>query len=175
MRCTSVSRALVAQRHLKPLCAHRLDDEVDRTRPHGGNHVVDAAVRRLHDHRHVQACLAHFREHAKAVEVGHHEIEHDRVDPRAVAGEHKLEGGVATFHGNGVVAETARHAFDQPALHRVVVDDENGLGHHVPLLEHDLFRKPVPTFRDHALKLCRFGPLSPGTLKGVLPQAFDSG
>ena len=74
----------VAQRHLQPLGADRLDHEIGRARAHRGDHVVDAAVGGLHDHRHGEAGLAHPREHAEPVEIGHHQIEHDRVDARAV-------------------------------------------------------------------------------------------
>ena len=88
MRCNSPSSALVgervAQRHLQPLGADRLDHEIDRARAHRRHHVVDAAMRGLHDHRHAQAGLAHARQHAEAVEIGHHEVEHHAVDARAV-------------------------------------------------------------------------------------------
>ncbi len=74
----------IAQRHLQALGADRLDHEVGGARAHGGDDVVDAAVRGLHDHRDGEAGLAHPGEHAEAVEIGHHEIEHDGVDARAV-------------------------------------------------------------------------------------------
>ena len=76
-------RERVAQRHLQPLGADRLDDEIDRAGAHRRDHVVDAAVRGLHDHRNGEAGVAHLGQHAEAVEVGHHEIEHDAVDGAA--------------------------------------------------------------------------------------------
>src|SRR3982074_3499723 len=41
----------VAQRPREPLGADRLDHEIGGARAHRGDHVVDAAVRGLHDHR----------------------------------------------------------------------------------------------------------------------------
>src|SRR6185503_18685028 len=35
----------------------------------------------------------------------------------------------APIGGHHVVAEAARHAFEQAALHRVVIDDQNEFGH----------------------------------------------
>ena len=48
------------------------------------DHRVDAAMRGLHDHRNAEPDVAHAREHAVAVEIGHHQIEDDAVDARAV-------------------------------------------------------------------------------------------
>ena len=31
---------------------------------------------------------------------------------------------------SALIAEALHHGFEQPALHRVVVDDEHGFGHH---------------------------------------------
>ena len=36
---------------------------------------------------------------------------------------------VAAFGGDRLVAEAGDHGFEQAALHRVVVDNEHGLGH----------------------------------------------
>ncbi len=73
----------VAKRHLQPLGADRLDHEIDRARAHRRHHIVDAAVGGLHDHRHGRAGLAHPRQHAEPVEIGHHQIEHDAVEALA--------------------------------------------------------------------------------------------
>ena len=55
MRCSSPSSALVgervAQRHLQPLGADRLDHEIGRAGAHRRDDIVDAAMRGLHDHR----------------------------------------------------------------------------------------------------------------------------
>ena len=119
----------VAQRHREPLGAHRLDDEIDGARAHGGDHIVDAAVGGLHDHRHGEARLADARQHAEAVEIGHHEVEHDRVDARAVGAGEQRRRGVAAVDDHRLVACARDHALQQPPLHRIVVDDENPLGH----------------------------------------------
>ena len=78
--------------------------------------------------------------------MGHHMVAnlqkagHELVvfDVRREAGQEALSRGA---RGAETPADAARHALDQPALHRIVVDDQNGLGHHVPC------------------KLYRFGPL----------------
>ena len=81
----------------------------------------------LHDDRDVEAGLAHARQHAEPVEVGHHQVEHHAVDGLRPA-EHP-HGRVAAFGGEGLVAEALDHVFEQPALDRVVVDDKHGCGH----------------------------------------------
>ena len=43
----------VAQADLQPLDADRLDHEIDGAGAHRRHHIVDAAVRGLHDHRHI--------------------------------------------------------------------------------------------------------------------------
>ena len=54
-RWISLSSALAAsalrKRHLQALDADRLDHEIGRARAHRRDHVVDAAMRGLHDHR----------------------------------------------------------------------------------------------------------------------------
>ena len=122
-------RERVAQRHLQPLGADRLDHEIGRARAHGADHVVDAAMRGLHDHRDGEPGLAHLGEHAEPVEIGHHEVEHDRVDARAVRAGEQRDRGVAALGDDGLVAGARDHVFQEPALHRVVVDDQNTLGH----------------------------------------------
>ena len=133
MRWISLSSALVAsalrKRHLQPLGADRLDHEIGRARAHRRDHVVDAAMRGLHDHRNGDAGLAHAGEHAEAVEIGHHEIEHDAVDRAAVGAGQQLGRGVAAVGDDDLVADARDHVFEQPALHRIVVDDENTLDH----------------------------------------------
>ena len=70
----------IAQRHLQPFEADRLDDEILRAGAHRRNHVVDAAMGGLHDDGDAEARFTDFCEHAQAVEARHHEVEHDRVD-----------------------------------------------------------------------------------------------
>ena len=77
-------RQRIAQRDLQPLGADRLHDEIDRAGAHRRHHRVDAAMRGLHDDRDAEPGVAHAREHAIAVEIGHHEVEDDAVDPRSV-------------------------------------------------------------------------------------------
>ena len=84
MRASSLSSALVASALRSDTCS--------RSAPTGlttksvapariaDDDIVDAAMRGLHDHRDGEPGLAHAREHAEAVEIGHHEIEDDGVD-----------------------------------------------------------------------------------------------
>ena len=75
----------VAQRDLQALGAGRLDHEIGGAGAHGRDHIVDAAMGGLHDDRNVAARLAHARQHAEPVEIGHHQIEHHAVDARRPA------------------------------------------------------------------------------------------
>ena len=72
----------VLDRDLQPLGPDRLDDEVDRAGPHRRDDGLDGAVRGLHDDRRLDRHSRSLREHADAVEVGHHEVEDDDVDAR---------------------------------------------------------------------------------------------
>ena len=73
----------VLDRHLQPLGPDRLDDEIVGAGAHRRDHRLDRAVRGLDDGGNGDAALAHAGEHAHAVEVGHHQIEHDRDRPAA--------------------------------------------------------------------------------------------
>ena len=63
--------------------------------------------------------------------------------------------GIAVVAGHRLVAEFLQHAFEQPALHRIVVDNEDG--HWFP---RQYAERPV----------CRFGALWPRGLKAVLTR-----
>ena len=91
----------IADRHLKTLGADRLDDKIGRARAHGGDDDLDRAVRGLHDRRNRDIALAHPRQHAHAVEIGHHEVEDDEIDRRSVAG---LETRRARLRPNSAVS-----------------------------------------------------------------------
>src|SRR5581483_3798239 len=52
-------------------------------------------------------------------------------------------GGVAAFGNDRIVAESAHHVVQQAALYRIVVDDQNPLGH-------DALHKTVPNWRTFA-------------------------
>ena len=116
----------VAQADLHALGPDRFDDEIDGAGAHGGDDVVDAAVRGLHDHRHGDAGLAQSGKHAETIEVRHHQIEDHAVDPRAVGSGEQRQRGIAVVAGDDLVAEFLQHALEQPALHRIVIDDEDG-------------------------------------------------
>ena len=110
---------------MQPLRADRLDDEIDGAGAHGGNDVVDAAMRGLHDYGHADPRLTHSGENAETVETRHHQIEDHAIDPRAFGAAKQRKRSVAVIARRGLVAEFLQHAFQQPALHRIVVDDED--------------------------------------------------
>ena len=77
----------------------------------------------------VSAGVADAGEHAEAVEIGHHQVEHHRVDLAGVgAGQHRGRR-VAAFGDDDVIAVAREHALKEAALHRIVVDNENPLDH----------------------------------------------
>ena len=122
----------VLDRHLKPLGPDRLDDEIDRARAHRGNDRLDRAVRGLHDGGNRDVALAHAREHAHAVEIGHHQVENEEADRRPVGRLQARERRFARFERLDVVAEPPRHRLQQAALDGIVVDNEDEGGHGNP-------------------------------------------
>ena len=86
----------------------------------------------LHDDGDVQSSVAHARQHAKAVEIGHHQIEHDAVDACGVWSGEQLDGGIAAFGDDRLIAETLDHGFEQATLNRIVVDDKHDFRHETP-------------------------------------------
>jgi hypothetical protein len=95
----------VAQADVQAFGADRLDHEVDGARAHRGDDIVDAAVRGLHDHRRRDPRLPHFRQHAKPVEIRHHQVEDDAIDARAVRRIEQRQCGIAVVAGQRLVAE----------------------------------------------------------------------
>ena len=106
-----------------------LYDEIDRAGAHRLHHGLDRTIGRLHDDRRLDAALAQGGEHAHAVELGHDQIEDDRVEAFAARPAELLERVVAGLGGGDIVAETLEHGVEQAALDGIVVDDENGGGH----------------------------------------------
>ena len=87
----------VLDRHLQPFGADRLDDEIIGAGPHRRDHRLDRAVRGLDDGGNGDVVLAHAGEHAHAVEIGHHQIEHDEIDRRPVGRLQPRQPGFARF------------------------------------------------------------------------------
>ena len=127
---TGVER--IAQRDLQPFDADGLHHEILGARAHRRNHIVDAAMGGLNDDGDVETGVADFGQYAHAVEAGHHQIEHHGIDNRRVQGGQLGDGGVATVDDNCHVAAFLHHVFDQTALHRVVVGDQNAGSHGFP-------------------------------------------
>jgi hypothetical protein len=78
------------------------------------------------------ARIADFRQHAHAVEAGHHEIEDDAIDGGGIWCGQDGNRGVTGIHDDRLVAAFLHHVFDQPAGYSVVVGDQNTGSHGVP-------------------------------------------
>ncbi len=141
----------IAQRHLQPLRSNRLDDEIGGAGAHRRDHVIDAAMSGLHDDRDGEPGLAHARQHAEPVEVGHHQVENDSVDADGFRAGQDPCGIVAAIGDDRLVAEPAHHIVEETALHGIVIDDEDTLGHDSP--------QPATVYR--------IGALSPTWLNGM--------
>jgi hypothetical protein len=83
----------------------RLDDEIERARPHGRDRHLDAALRGLYDDGHVKAPLAHGFEHVQTVEPRHDEVEYDCRRLVRATGFQMSERGLAALCGHRLVAE----------------------------------------------------------------------
>ncbi len=136
MRCNSPFSALalsaLRKRYLQPLDADRLDHEILGAGAHRRHHIVDAAMRGLHDDGDIEAGFADFGQHAHAVEAGHHQIEHHGVDRRRVRRGQHGDGGVAGIDDDRLIAALLHHVFDQAARYRVVVGNQNAGSHGIP-------------------------------------------
>ncbi len=86
-------------------------------------------MRGLHDHR--RRILDGFqpREHAHAIEFGHHEVEHHRIDLRLRAIVDALDRLLPALHRLGLIAEAAHHLGEQATLDGIVIDDEKSGAH----------------------------------------------
>ena len=73
-----------------------------------------------------------------AADAGHHEVEQHEGDGAGVRPFQDLQGLLATLGGLGLVAETLDGLFENAALGRIVIDDQNELGHIVTTLLNQL-------------------------------------
>jgi hypothetical protein len=99
----------------------------------------------LDDHRNIAAGVAHPRQHAHAVEIRHHQVEDHAIDARRLGAAQHLDRGIAALGGDGLIAETLHHVFDEATLDRIVVDDQHHLRHETG----------TPTRRCADLEQCR--------------------
>src|SRR6516225_5787768 len=111
-----------------------------RTGAHCRYHVVDAAMRGLHDHGNVKAGLADFRQNTHAVEAGHDEVKHHRIDRGRIRAGQQGYRRVSAVHHHRFIAAFLHHVFDQPALYGVVVRDQDAGSHGFPPTLHYLSR-----------------------------------
>ena len=110
----------------------RLHEEVLGARVHRRDHIVDAAMGGLHDHRNIEAGIADLGQHAQAVEAGHHEVEHDGIDGLGFRRGQKRDGRVAAVDHGRCIAGFLHHVLDETALDWVIVDNQNGRRHGFP-------------------------------------------
>ena len=122
----------VLDRNLQTLGAHGFDDEVMRAGAHRRNHRLDRAMRGLHDDGRRDLLVAHARQHAHAVEIGHHEIENEKRDRGLVRLRQPRERLLSSLDCFRLIAESPHHGFEQAALNRIVVGDEYRGGHQFP-------------------------------------------
>jgi hypothetical protein len=94
---------------------------------HGLDDGVHAAVGGEDQHRHAHAAAAHLLERLQPREAGHHPVEHHHVGGLA-AGQavERLLAALGLGHGEALAFEDR---LDQPTLSRIVVNDEDRLGH----------------------------------------------
>ncbi len=122
-----LQRAL--DRNLKPFGRRRLDDEIDSAAAHGVDCRFDRAVRRLHDDRRHALGMADTLEHGHPVDAGHDEIEENERNRLAILAFKNLEGLLARTAGLGLESEPLDRLFENTSLGRIVIDDQNTLGH----------------------------------------------
>ena len=73
--------------------------------------------------------LLELGEDGHAVDVGHDEIEDDQRGGLAVARPQEVERRGAAVDRDGLVPDPLDRRRQQPPLHRIVIDNENGRGH----------------------------------------------
>ena len=122
----------IAQGHLQAFDADRLHHEIVRPGPHCGHHIVDTAVGGLYDHRQIEADIANLGQHTHAVEAGHDEIEHQRIDGLRIGIDQMGEGGIAAVHCHGVVTAALHHVLDEATLYGIVVGNQDSRNHGIP-------------------------------------------
>ncbi len=116
----------VADRDHDPLRRGRLDEEVLRAGLHGLDHGVDAAGGGQHDDGLHEAARAHLLQRLQAALARHDKVQHDHV---SAARAQAIDRLFAVFSMDDNQAFALEHRLDQAPLGRIVIDDENRLGH----------------------------------------------
>ncbi len=119
----------IFDRDLKAFRRRRFDDEIHRAGAHRRDNRVDPAVGGLHDYRDVAFLSLQFRQHRHSVHRRHGKVEDDQRDAFAFRAVEERERGLAAVGGQRGVALALHRRGQQPALDRIVVDDQNGLRH----------------------------------------------
>jgi hypothetical protein len=107
----------------------RLDHEVVGAGAHRLDRGLDRALRRLHDDRAFGAHRGQPLEELQPVHARHHEVEHDEIDRLPARARQERQPRLAAVDGEGIEAEALGHFFQDAALGRIVVDDEDAWGH----------------------------------------------
>ncbi len=118
---------------LEPLGAYRLHHEIDGAGAHGRDGGIDAAMGGLHDDGWLARQGPHGRQHRHAVRAGHDEVEKDEADFAGAISLERGKGAIAAVGGFDVVAEPLDGLFENTTLCRVVIDDQDALGHDAKL------------------------------------------
>ena len=116
-------------RNLEPFGRGGLDDEVDGTTAHGVDRRLDGTVRRLHDNRRHAWNVADAIENRHSVDARHDEVEQHERDQIAVLAFEDLKGLLSRSAVPGFETEALDRLFEQTPLNRIVIDDQNTLGH----------------------------------------------
>ncbi|MCY1222594.1 hypothetical protein D9M72_346920 [compost metagenome] len=114
----------IADRDRQPLRRDGLHQEVEGTRLHRVNHGFDAALAGLYDDRHIDAALGQRFKEAVPVHFRHQQVEQNDIDHAALALQ-ELQTAAAIVGEMRYMAETLDHVRQQPALHRIVINDQN--------------------------------------------------
>ena len=134
MRASSPSSALVASALRSDTCRRSaptgLTTKSAAPARMADDHVVDAAVRGLHDHRDASSPASRIRASTpRPSRSGITRSSTTQSMRRAVGAGEQRGGRSPPSASDRLVAELAHHVVEQPALHRIVIDDENTLDH----------------------------------------------
>ena len=128
-KALGVMGALVLRSAGQPLAADRLDDEIARARAHRLDHVLDPGVGRDHDDRQPGPQRPDLLQDTQPVDLGHLQVEQHQVEIAFRPLLDQLDGRLGALGLDRPEPGAGDDLAVQPPLHRVVIDDQNGLGH----------------------------------------------
>ena len=83
----------------------------------------------LDDHGAINALAPHRIEDPHAIEIRHHEIEQNEVNPRADLAAQPRHSRLAAFNRQGIMAEAPDLSLEKPPLDGIVIGDEDQCRH----------------------------------------------